>query len=145
MAAHERIAGDLCAVSRLSRGAAVSRQSRGDKNAALMGYSDEAELLQKIMPHWTLHDLRRTGGTLMNEYDLADPHVVEAILNHISGKSKAGVAGVYNRAKYEAQKRRALDRWGDFVMEAASSHGLGGFAAVDQFTTAERKRILNGS
>jgi hypothetical protein len=36
------------------------------------------------------------------------PHVIEAILNHISGH-KAGVAGVYNRALYSAEKRQALD------------------------------------
>jgi hypothetical protein len=31
-------------------------------------------------------------------------------LNHISGH-KAGVAGVYNRALYTAEKRQALDLW----------------------------------
>ena len=39
------------------------------------------------------------------------PHVIEAVLNHISGH-KAGVAGVYNRATYAAEKRQALDIWG---------------------------------
>ncbi len=38
------------------------------------------------------------------------PHIVEASLNHVSG-SRAGVAGVYNRALYSAEKRQALDRW----------------------------------
>jgi hypothetical protein len=36
------------------------------------------------------------------------PHVIEAVLNHISGH-KAGVAGIYNRASYAAEKRQALD------------------------------------
>ena len=36
------------------------------------------------------------------------PHVVEAILNHVSGH-KAGVAGTYNRSTYEPEKRTALD------------------------------------
>jgi hypothetical protein len=27
------------------------------------------------------------------------PHIIEAVLNHISGH-KAGVAGIYNRARY---------------------------------------------
>jgi hypothetical protein len=42
------------------------------------------------------------------------PHVIEAILNHVSG-NKAGVAGVYNRAVYSKEKREALDRWADHV------------------------------
>jgi hypothetical protein len=36
------------------------------------------------------------------------PHVVEAILNHVSGV-KAGVAGIYNQEQYPAEKRLALD------------------------------------
>jgi hypothetical protein len=36
------------------------------------------------------------------------PHIVEAVLNHVSGH-KAGVAGIYNRATYEREKRQALD------------------------------------
>jgi len=38
------------------------------------------------------------------------PHIVEAVLNHSSGH-RAGVAGIYNRARYEADMRAALDRW----------------------------------
>jgi hypothetical protein len=38
------------------------------------------------------------------------PHLVEAVLNHISGH-KASVAGVYNRATYSAEKRAALELW----------------------------------
>jgi hypothetical protein len=42
------------------------------------------------------------------------PHVVEAILTHVSGH-RAGVAGIYNRARYEAEMRQALERWGEYV------------------------------
>jgi integrase len=63
---------------------------------------------------WTLHDLRRTFVTHVSEHGIAAPHVVEAIVNHVSG-SKAGVAGVYNRATYLSEKRRALDLWGTRV------------------------------
>jgi acyl-CoA synthetase (NDP forming) len=44
------------------------------------------------------------------------PYLVEAVLNHVSGH-KAGVAGVYNRAKYEAEVRQALQRWADYLDE----------------------------
>ncbi len=62
----------------------------------------------KVRP-WRLHDLRRTAATRMAELGTM-PHVVEAILNHLSGH-KAGVAGVYNRATYRQEKRDALERW----------------------------------
>lgn len=42
------------------------------------------------------------------------PHIVEAILNHVSGH-RAGVAGVYNRARYAAEMREALERWAKHV------------------------------
>jgi integrase len=61
------------------------------------------------LPPWRLHDLRRTCATGMAEIGVA-PHIVEACLNHISG-AKAGVAGVYNRAAYAAEKKAALERW----------------------------------
>lgn len=58
---------------------------------------------------WRLHDLRRTAATGMGNLGVL-PHVVEAVLNHISG-TKAGVAGVYNYALYNPEKRAALDLW----------------------------------
>ena len=54
---------------------------------------------------WVLHDLRRSGVTGMCELGVA-PHVVEAVVNHVSGH-KAGVAGVYNRSTYATEKRVA--------------------------------------
>jgi integrase len=58
---------------------------------------------------WRLHDLRRTAATGMAEIGVA-PHIVEAVLNHISG-AKASVAGMYNKAQYAAEKKAALERW----------------------------------
>jgi integrase len=64
---------------------------------------------------WRLHDIRRTVATRMADVGV-QPHVIEAVLNHISGH-KAGVAGVYNRATYAAEKRQAVDMWGSHVAE----------------------------
>ena len=66
---------------------------------------------------WTLHDLRRSAATGMTEQLRIAPHVVEAILNHVSGH-KAGVAGIYNLATYEKEKREALVMWADHVLAA---------------------------
>jgi hypothetical protein len=67
------------------------------------------------LPAWTLHDLRRTMVTVMNEQLGVAPHVVEAVVNHTSGAAKRGVAGVYNRALYAAEKRQAQDLWAEHV------------------------------
>lgn len=67
----------------------------------------------KPMTDWRHHDLRRTVATRMADLGI-QPHVIEAVLNHVSG-SKAGVAGVYNRSLYAAEKRAALDRWDEHI------------------------------
>jgi integrase len=64
---------------------------------------------------WRLHDLRRSLSTGMHEQLGIAPHIVEAVLNHVSGH-KAGVAGVYNRSTYEREVRIALTRWADHVL-----------------------------
>ena len=61
------------------------------------------------LPRWTLHDLRRSAATMMADDLGIQPHVIEAILNHVSGH-KAGVAGIYNRASYLREKTAALGR-----------------------------------
>ncbi|MFM6830674.1 MAG: tyrosine-type recombinase/integrase [Novosphingobium sp.] len=72
--------------------------------------------LQPIqIEEWRLHDLRRTGAT--NLQALGIPiEVTEAVLNHISG-TRAGIAGIYNRYKYEPEKRVALEAWGNRLRE----------------------------
>jgi integrase len=62
---------------------------------------------------WRLHDIRRTVATRLADLGVL-PHVIEAVLNHVSGH-KAGVAGIYNRASYAAEKRAALDLWAQRV------------------------------
>jgi integrase len=68
----------------------------------------------KIEPAWTLHDLRRTMSTRMHEQLALAPHLVEALLNHVSGH-KGGVAGVYNKATYAAEKRQAILLWAEHI------------------------------
>jgi integrase len=75
---------------------------------------DKSALDKKLgLAGWRLHDLRRTCATQMAELGVL-PHIIEAILNHVSGH-KAGVAGTYNRARYEPEMRLALQRWSDHV------------------------------
>jgi integrase len=94
----------------------------GDPHRGFSGWSkskaalDEriAEALSEPLPHWTVHDLRRSASTVMADRLGVLPHIVEAILNHVSGH-RAGVAGVYNRARYAAEMREALQLWAQHV------------------------------
>jgi integrase len=101
----------------------------GKREGPFSGFSKaKRELIERInakrlvagpraepIEHFTQHDLRRTFSTLGQEELDIDSRIVEAILNHISGH-KAGVAGVYNRAKYIRQRREALVQWGNYVL-----------------------------
>ena len=66
------------------------------------------------LPEWNIHDLRRSVVTHMAELAIAPPHIIEAIVNHAGGH-RAGIAGVYNRAIYRAEKAAALQRWADWL------------------------------
>jgi hypothetical protein len=64
-----------------------------------------------------LHDIRRTVATKMADLGV-QPHVIEQVLNHVSGH-KAGVAGIYNRSSYEREVKTALAMWADAVRALA--------------------------
>lgn len=83
---------------------------------------------------WRLHDLRRTAATGMAELGIA-PHIVEAVLNHVSG-ARGGVAGIYNRAAYADEKRAALERWANHVEGLVTDRG----AKVADIKTERAKR-----
>ena len=70
--------------------------------------------IRPALAPWRIHDLRRTCTTGMAEKVGVQPHIVEAVLNHVSGY-KAGVAGIYNKAVYAKEKREALTLWADYV------------------------------
>ena len=86
------------------------------------GWSKAKEALDRRMASelghapsaWRLHDIRRTFATRLADLGV-QPHVIEAVLNHVSGH-KAGIAGVYNRASYANEKRVALDLWAEYVI-----------------------------
>jgi len=94
---------------------------------AFSGFSRAKALLDKRITKvtgtelepWRLHDLRRAVATHMAESLRISPHVIEACLNHVSG-TKAGVAGVYNRALHLDERRAALDAWADYLLRVVT-------------------------
>ena len=84
----------------------------GKADGGFWGYSRCKVALDsklKFATPWRLHDIRRSVATHMAEIGIF-PHVIEACLNHLSGH-KAGIAGVYNRATYDDERAKALDKW----------------------------------
>jgi integrase len=69
------------------------------------------------IPHWTIHDIRRSVSTGMNGLSDAEGiplipgDIVERVINH----KILGVAGRYNRADYLLEKKRALQLWADHL------------------------------
>jgi len=55
------------------------------------------------IPHWTLHDLRRTARSLMSRAGVRE-RVSERVLGHVID----GVEGVYDRHAYKEEKGQAL-------------------------------------
>ena len=60
---------------------------------------------------WRVHDLRRTGSTLLNELGF-NSDWIEKCLAHEHGRT---VRGVYNKAEYEPQRRHMLQEWANMV------------------------------
>lgn len=81
------------------------------RNGVYNGWSNGKRRIDKHVniPHWTLHDLRRTFSTIHAE--LGTPiHITERLLNHASG-SVSGVVGVYNRYSYLDEMRAAQSKY----------------------------------
>jgi len=89
--------------------------SSDDGETAFSGYSKAKRALdkkiaemrkadgRKAMPHWVLHDLRRTGRSIMSRY--ATPDIAERVIGH----AIPGVRGVYDLYEYADEKRAALE------------------------------------
>jgi integrase len=67
------------------------------------------------MPRWTLHDLRRTGRSLMSRAKVPSDHA-ERVLGHVIG----GVRETYDRYEYLDEKRDALTKLSNLLQEIIS-------------------------
>ena len=65
------------------------------------------------MAEWKYHDFRRSGVTALAGLGFA-PHVCDRLLNHVTGAIQ-GVAAVYQRAEFLAERKAALEAWAGFV------------------------------
>ena len=87
------------------------------KTAAALGKDAPTPL-----PGWRLHDFRRTAVTWMAANGVA-PHVADRLLNHVQG-TISGVAAVYQRAEFLAERKAALEAWASQFGKCASGTHL---------------------
>jgi integrase len=119
---------------------ALAALTRADRNGPLVftvtgtkSFQDFSHAKRRIdqlsgVTAWRLHDLRRTCVSGMARLGVA-PHIADKILNHQAG-TISGVAAVYQRHDFLAERRAALDAWGAHLDRILGEHVYGGQIAV---------------
>ena len=94
-----------------SRYDADAPMSRATFNRITYSVVERAKQEGLPLEPFTVHDLRRTGSTLLNELGF-NSDWIEKCLAHEDGRSSRGV---YNKAEYEIQRRHMMQEWSDIV------------------------------
>jgi integrase len=69
---------------------------------------------------WVFHDLRRSFRTGLSTLGVK-PHIAELCIAH----KQKGVAGIYDRHRYDLEKRRAFERWARHLRQILEPAGAG--------------------
>jgi integrase len=85
-------------------------KSKAGLDAAVLAVRRKRDPDAKPLEPWVLHDLRRSFSTQLHELKIADPHLIELIINHVSG-TRGGVAGNYDCSERLTDRRAALEAW----------------------------------
>ena len=80
------------------------------------------EILGGKFQPWHTHDLRRTAASGMAALGFL-PHVIERVLNHVSG-AQGGLVSVYQRHEYRDERKRAIMARGDHLMQLVTGEAL---------------------
>lgn len=94
-----------------SRYDADAPMSRATFNRVTYAVVERAKKEGLLLEPFTVHDLRRTGSTLLNELGF-NSDWIEKCLAHEDGRSSRGI---YNKAEYEVQRRHMMQQWSDIV------------------------------
>ena len=94
-----------------SRYEADQPMSRATFNRVTYAVVERAKAEGLPLDPFTVHDLRRTGSTLLNELGF-NSDWIEKCLAHEDGRSSRGI---YNKAEYEHQRRHMMQEWADIV------------------------------
>jgi integrase len=94
-----------------SRYDADAPMSRATFNRVTTAVGELAQKQGLPLTPFTVHDLRRTGSTLLNELGFNRDWIEKALAHEDSNSSR----GVYNKAEYEPQRRHMLQQWADMI------------------------------
>jgi integrase len=94
-----------------SRYDADAPMSRATFNRVTASVIERARKERLPLEPFTVHDLRRTGSTLLNEVGF-NSDWIEKCLAHEDGRSSRGI---YNKAEYEPQRRHMMQEWANLV------------------------------
>lgn len=94
-----------------SRYDADAPMSRATFNRITTAVAERAKKEGLPLEPFTVHDLRRTGSTLLNELGFNRDWIEKALAHENTRSSR----GVYNKAEYEPQRRHMLQEWADMV------------------------------
>ncbi|MDB5414104.1 MAG: integrase [Rubritepida sp.] len=113
----------------------IKREMEAAIAAELEMRPTRADRTASALAAWVLHDFRRSGVTWLAGAGFP-PHVADRLLNHVGG-TISGVAAVYQRGEFLAERKAALDAWAVHVVACA-----GGREATPKVTSldSERKR-----
>jgi integrase len=94
--------------------------SKATLNRVTQVIAEKAKESNLPLEPFTVHDLRRTGSTILNELGF-NGDWIEKCLAHEDGRSSRGV---YNKAEYAEQRRHMLQEWADMIdaWAAGESH-----------------------
>jgi hypothetical protein len=79
---------------------------------------DRADAGLPNLSPWRIHDLRRTGATILARLGHS-PYVIDLLLNHATGSSLSGIASIYQRHTFEKERAAALVAWATHVKHCA--------------------------
>jgi integrase len=85
--------------------------SKATLNRVTQVIAEKAKESNLPLVPFTVHDLRRTGSTILNELGF-NGDWIEKCLAHEDGRSSRGV---YNKAEYAEQRRHMLQEWADMI------------------------------
>ena len=97
----------------------VGRQSGTHISHNAFNTAQKTALALTDIPDFTVHDLRRTASTHLNEQGF-NSDAIEACLNHTA----RGVRGVYNKAVYEKERTEMLQKWSNYIFDVIYEQNL---------------------
>jgi integrase len=85
--------------------------SAGTLNKVTQQIAERAQTAGLELAHFSVHDLRRTGSTILNEVGFNGDWIEKSLAHEKSDSSR----GTYNKAQYAEQRRHMLQEWADMI------------------------------